>query len=135
MIKLNLFSKNIVDVHLVELIESLKVIIPQCNVSNSEDVGLINENMENLNLTNNFFWFQQNSKNIYTMCLSETDWLLTENKDNYVAKEMFRVCMIGPEEALITGMYPICKYYSYYNRRNEWIRLFKSYYAFQEWFF
>ena len=38
------------------------------------------------------------------MCLNETDWLLTENKDNYVAKEMFRVCMIGADEALITGI-------------------------------
>jgi hypothetical protein len=56
-----------------------------------------------LNISSNFFWFQQNSKNIYKMCLNETNWLLIENKDNYVSKEMFRVCMVGPDEALIIG--------------------------------
>jgi len=88
------------------LIESLKVIIPSQNKTPIE-VGILNENLENLNLNNNFYWFQQNSKNIYRMCLNETDWLLTENKDNYVAKEMFRVCMIGTDEALITGIFVI----------------------------
>ncbi len=52
------------------------------------------------------------------MCLNETDWLLTENKDNYVAKEMFRVCMIGPDEALITGRPN--NFYFYTLRRDEW---------------
>ena len=85
-------------------------------------MGFLNENLESLNLNNNFYWFQQNSKNIYRMCLGETDWLLTENKDNYVAKEMFRVCMIGPEEAIITGR--INKYINILlllTRRYEWL--------------
>lgn len=61
--------------------------------------------MENLNINQNFYWFQQNSTNVYRMNLTENySWMLVENKDNYMSKEMYRVCIIGPDEVLITGI-------------------------------
>jgi hypothetical protein len=56
-----------------------------------------------MQIEDSFFWFQQNSKNVYKKNLTDESWRLSENKDNYVFNEMFRVSLIGPDEALITG--------------------------------
>jgi hypothetical protein len=67
------------------------------------DLFLLHDELEHLNLSNCQLWFQQNTKNIYKKNLGESDWIMIENKENYVFGEMFRVCMIGSDEALITG--------------------------------
>lgn len=67
------------------------------------ELFILNDELENLNLSNCQIWFQQNTKNIYKKNLGETDWMMIENKENYLFGEMFRVCMIGSDEALITG--------------------------------
>jgi hypothetical protein len=59
--------------------------------------------MDNLNLTSNFFWFQQNSTNVFKFNLNESNWVLVQNKDNFITSQLFRVCITGQEEALITG--------------------------------
>jgi len=90
----------LVDEEITEIVNSCKVIIPKVTPI---EIFSINEELESLHINNSIYWFQQNSKNVYKKNMNETDWILTENKDNYVFKEMFRVCMINSEEALITG--------------------------------
>jgi hypothetical protein len=91
----------VVDKHLLELLNSVKVNLPKAE--QSYEINEINEEMEHLNINGDFFWFQQNSRNVYKMCINEGNWQLIDNKDNYTLSEMYRICQIGPEEALITG--------------------------------
>lgn len=63
----------------------------------------MNEDFDCLALNQNFYWFQQNTNNIYKLALNESDWVMMQNNDNFVVKEMFRVCITGPDEALLTG--------------------------------
>ncbi len=74
--------------------------MPEFSVEDDLD---LNKNMEELNINCNFYWFQQNSKNIYKFNLNESEWILVENRDNCLINEMFRVCYINSNEALLTG--------------------------------
>ncbi len=82
---------------------------------------LLNNELDHMNLSNGLLWFQQNTKNAYKKSIGDAEWAKTENKDNYVFGEMFRVTMIGPDEALITGKinyFPI-----FYYRRRAWVHV------------
>jgi hypothetical protein len=85
------------------LLEAVQIILPKHKLE--EDLAMINNEMGSLNLSSNFFWFQQNSKNVFKFNINESEWVLVQNKDNYQMTELFRVCIIGQEEALITGIY------------------------------
>jgi hypothetical protein len=99
---------------MIEIMNTVRIMIPNLNnISHSNEIFSLNQDMESLRINNLIFWFQQNSKNAYKLNLNECDWIMTENKDNFVFKEMFRVCMINSEEALITGIFFI-----YFRRRS-----------------
>jgi hypothetical protein len=93
---------NLVNYQLSEIPNCIKVILPK-NSEDIIDITAISDNMDTLSINTNFLWFQQNSNNVYKMNLNDSDWILIENKDNYKLQEMFRVCIINAEEALITG--------------------------------
>jgi hypothetical protein len=83
------------------LLDAVQIILPKFKIE--EDLSAINNEMESLNLSSNFIWFQQNSTNVFKYNVNDSEWILIQNKDNYLMSELYRVCITGQEEALITG--------------------------------
>lgn len=56
-----------------------------------------------LNISNDFYWFQPNSRNIYKLQIDTNTWTSIENKSGIQFSEMFRVCQVNSHEWFITG--------------------------------
>jgi hypothetical protein len=96
------FSKvNLANAHITELLNAVQIVLPKPRVE--EDLGLINGLMS-LNLSTNFYWFQQNSTHVFKFGVNDSGWVMVDNKDNFMMSQLFRVCNIGEEEALMTGI-------------------------------
>ena len=95
-----------------QLAESINLIFPSDGnlvatnkIANSLDFNLnqMNIQLQNISLENNFFWFQYNSCRILNKNINETEWKQVPNTTSFKFVELFRICLVSPNSALITG--------------------------------